>query len=456
MLINEFLNNVCDKIKYKPIRNEISEELKNHIEEQKEDFIQSGIEEKLAEEKTIENMGNAEELGKRLNKIHRPKLDWKLVVLIAILISFGTLIVTIKIRNCYLGLTNPTTNMVKYIVALSVGLVLSVIIYFIDYRKISKYSIILYIIATLCFIVPYLTGFGVNLNGRIYMKIFNESILPTDIAIPLYIISFVGFIHNVNKETRIKIITKSGKNINVNIIKIITLSIISLFLVMRESISMALILGLLYMIISTIKLREKSKKYIAVLWAIPIILISLIIIMSLDNGFSEYRINRVLVSFKPDIDPEGSGWQLIARNEMIKSAKLIGEAEGTELYTRLLFEEDGYWAFISILVNYGWIVSLGMLLAIILFNVKLIKNSINIKEEYGKWLTIGISTMFILQSLLNVSMNLGFGIVAGFNLPLISYGLTSLIMNMMSLALVLSVYRRKDINICSGEHCSSV
>jgi len=60
LLINEFLNNVCDKIKYKPIINEISEELKNHIEEQKEDFIQSGIEEKLAEEKAIENMGNAE------------------------------------------------------------------------------------------------------------------------------------------------------------------------------------------------------------------------------------------------------------------------------------------------------------------------------------------------------------------------------------------------------------
>ena len=49
MQTNEFLNNVCEKIKYKPIRNEISEELKNHIEEQKEAFIQSGIEENVAE-----------------------------------------------------------------------------------------------------------------------------------------------------------------------------------------------------------------------------------------------------------------------------------------------------------------------------------------------------------------------------------------------------------------------
>lgn len=309
MLTNEFLNNVCEKIKYKPIRSEIFEELKNHIEEQKDELIQNGTEEKIAEETVIQNMGNAEELG---------------------------------------------------------------------------------------------------------------------------------------------------KNINVNIIKIITLSIISLFFVMRESTATSVIIALVYMIISTIKLREKAKKYIVVLWAIPIILIALIMIMNLSNGFAEYRINRILINFKPEIDPQSSGWQLIARNEMIKSAKLIGEAEGTELYTRLLFEEEGNWAFISILVNYGWIVSIGMLLAIILLSVKLITNSINIKEEYGKWITIGISAMFILESLFNVAMNLGFGVVAGFNLPLISYGRPSLIMNIISLALVLSVYRRKDINISRGEHCSSV
>ncbi len=456
MLTNEFLNNVCKKIKYKPIRSEIFEELKSHIEEQKDELIQNGTEEKIAEETVIQNMGNAEELGKNLNKIHRPKLDWKLLLLIVILITFGILVVSIKIRNYNSGLTNVSINGGKYLIALCVATTLSIIIYFIDYRKISRYSIILYIIATLCFVMPYLTGFGASINARIYMRIFNESILPTDIAIPLYIISFVGFLHNVNEETRIKFITKSGKNINVNIIKIITLSIISLFFVMRESVATSVILALVYMIISTIKLRKKAKKYIVILWTIPIILIALIMVMNLSNGFAEYRINRILINFKPEIDPQSSGWQLIARNEMIKSAKLIGEAEGTELYTRLLFEEEGNWAFISILVNYGWIVSIGMLLAIILLSVKLITNSINIKEEYGKWITIGISAMFILESLFNVAMNLGFGVVAGFNLPLISYGRPSLIMNIISLALVLSVYRRKDINISRGEHCSSV
>lgn len=457
MLINEFLNNVCDKIKYKPIRNEISEELKNHIEEQKEDFIQSGIEEKLAEEKAIENMGNAEELGKKLNKIHRPKLDWKLVVLILILIAFGILVTIIRIRNEMSSdyMYSRGTNMVDYILVLVIGMILSTVIYFIDYRRLSKYSMLFYIIATLCFLMP--DGLGGTLNGRRYLYIFSTFVLPIVIAVPLYIVAFVGFIYNINKESKIKLTTQSGKNININIIMIIVLSIISLHFVMIQSIATAFILGLVYMIISTIKLAKlKKRKYITILWGIPLILFLATILISVANEFGEYRITRIIVSFYPEIDPNGSGYEAMNRNKIIKSAKLFGEIEGIDIEYNQWFEQGEGWAFITILKNYGWIVSLGMLLAIILFNVKLIKNAINIKEEYGKWLTIGISSMFILQSLFNVAMNLGFGIIASFNLPLISYGLTSLIMDMMSLALVLSVYRRKDINICSGEHCSSV
>ena len=64
--IKEFLNSVCEQIKYKPIRENIAEELKNHIEESKENYMQEGMEETTAEEKAIEQMGEAQEIGKKL------------------------------------------------------------------------------------------------------------------------------------------------------------------------------------------------------------------------------------------------------------------------------------------------------------------------------------------------------------------------------------------------------
>ena len=53
--------------------------------------------------------------------------------------------------------------------------------------------------------------------------------------------------------------------------------------------------------------------------------------------------------------------------------------------------------------------------------------------------------MFILQSVFNILINLNLWIDFSINLPFISYGGANLIINIMSLALILSIYRRKDI-----------
>ena len=86
MDIKTYLNNVCKEIKYEPAQKAISEELELHMKEIKEEYINDGIDEITAEEKAVNQMGSAEEIGKSLNKIHRPQLDWKLLILIAILI----------------------------------------------------------------------------------------------------------------------------------------------------------------------------------------------------------------------------------------------------------------------------------------------------------------------------------------------------------------------------------
>ena len=65
--------------------------MKSHIEDAKEDFINKGMEKHEAEKKAVKAMGNPEEIGKELNKVHRQKLDWKLLILIFILIGFDNI-----------------------------------------------------------------------------------------------------------------------------------------------------------------------------------------------------------------------------------------------------------------------------------------------------------------------------------------------------------------------------
>ena len=63
-----------------------------------------------------------------------------------------------------------------------------------------------------------------------------------------------------------------------------------------------------------------------------------------------------------------------------------------------------------------------------------------------KLLIIGISVIFILQSACNILMNVNFGITADLNIPFVSYSGGSLIVNMICMAVILGVYRRKNIS----------
>ena len=68
--------------------------------------------------------------------------------------------------------------------------------------------------------------FGTMVNGTQYLNIFGVTILPCTIAVPLYIISFVGYITNDKKQK----INVFDCEINIEALKIILTSVISLML----------------------------------------------------------------------------------------------------------------------------------------------------------------------------------------------------------------------------------
>lgn len=62
-------------------------------------------------------------------------------------------------------------------------------------------------------------------------------------------------------------------------------------------------------------------------------------------------------------------------------------------------------------------------------------------------LIIGLGMLYIFQSVASVLMNINLGIQTGVNLPFVGYGGVHFVVNMLSIGLILSIYRRKDINL---------
>lgn len=83
---------------------------------------------------------------------------------------------------------------------------------------------------------------------------------------------------------------------------------------------------------------------------------------------------------------------------------------------------------------------------IIIFDIKLLISVKKVKEQYGKSILIGFSSFFIIQTICNIAMN--FVIIWGseFKIPFFSSGEVELLMNIICVSLMLSIYRRKNIN----------
>ena len=445
MQTEEYLKNVCKYIKYKAARNEISQELKDHIEETKEKYIIQGMVMEDAEQEAISQMGSAEDIGKKLNKIHKPKFDWKLATLIVILMGFGLFIAVLKQQDS----NELFTYVQNTIIYIAIGTIIGIGIYFFDYKKIKKYSNTMYIVSSVILLISLSRIFG-SIGG--YINFFKFSFMSCHFAVPLYIIAFIGFLSDY-KEKRKEQLNKFEKKpiINKNLVKIIILSILSLFLICCiPSFANVTILGLSYLAIITFYIiendRKKAKK-IGVFYGI-IVLMCLLCTSLIIRNPNEYISNKIISYFGSENNSEGFENTAMMQKEILENAKFVGEAN-TEIISGNQFTifGDSNYTFLYLLGKTGALVSSLLVVIIILTCVKLIYSAKIIKDEYGKLIIVGLSFLFILQSVVSILMNVNLGIRANINLPFVSYGGGYLIINIVNMALILSVYRRKDIFI---------
>ena len=90
--IKNYLNTVCEQIRFQKAHDIVKKELQNHIIDQTDAFIEQGIEKEIAVQKAIAEMGDPVAVGTELDRVHRPKLEWN-ILLFVILLSFAHFVV---------------------------------------------------------------------------------------------------------------------------------------------------------------------------------------------------------------------------------------------------------------------------------------------------------------------------------------------------------------------------
>jgi len=123
------------------------------------------------------------------------------------------------------------------------------------------------------------------------------------------------------------------------------------------------------------------------------------------------------------------GWFGTGLGGSIQKYTLLPEPQ-TDMIFAIIGEELGILGMLFVLLSYAYILGKG-------FNIA--KIALKKGRKYSSYVAFGICTWFAMQVTVNIGVNLGLLPVTGFTLPLISYGGSSLIISIISLAILLRV-----------------
>lgn len=304
---------------------------------------------------------------------------------------------------------------------------------FIDYHFYRKIILPLLIISILLLVAVFIPGLGHSAGGaRRWIQLGFISPQPSEIAklaIILYIADSLTRKHSTEVKTFVKGILPS----------LIIVGVITLLILKEPDFSTSIIILGVTFIMLFIGGTRITQLFALIVAAMPIALLVL-----LREG---YRRTRLMSFLNPWIDPLESGFHIIQSLLALGSGGLFGIGLG-ESRQKYFYLPDQHTDFIFSIIGeeLGFI---GTTLIIILFLLLLwrgFKIAMNAVDQFGGLLAAGITSMIVFQSFINIGVVTKMIPTTGITLPFISYGGTSLIINMFCAGVLLNIssYRTKE------------
>lgn len=297
-----------------------------------------------------------------------------------------------------------------------------------DYRHVQKYSTPLYFGMLLVLIGVLLVGRTVNgTEGWINLGIARFQ--PVEAAKLILIIFLASFISK--KKTELGELVRLW-------VSFLLSSMLIVLVLKQPDLGSALVLAGIWVgmiFISGIRLR----------YFMAMVLIGIAVVASGWFFLAPYQKSRIMTVVDPQLDPRGSGYNVIQSMVAVGSGGMAGKGIGHGSQSQLNFLPEKHTDFIFSVIaeELGLIGSLLVvsLYGIILYRLSRIAQAS--RDNFGYLVTVGVMIMIFIQVAVNIGMNIGLLPVTGIPLPLLSYGGSSLVSVLLSLGLVMGIFVRK-------------
>jgi rod shape determining protein RodA len=425
------------------------------------------------------------------------EIDYLLLLFVIVLTAIGILFVYSSGVSSGQQLSN---EYIKQILWAVIGIIVLAVVSFFDYRKMYDWSIYIYL-GTLALLL-YTVFFGRLVNGaRAWIGIGSYGIQPSEFAKVASILLLARYLdsskHSQNEFKRffiscmivfvpmgiillqpdfgtalvfvpILLVMTTIAGITAKYIAFLGicigltgfLMVVPLwqeyilrgeypFLLIFSNIRFILILITALILISLVSLygffRFKRRYFFWLMYASAILIFSFSASFLATKVLKDYQIMRLIVFLDPNVDPRGSGWQIIQSITAIGSGGFFGKGylEGTQSHYRFLPQQSTDFIFSILSEEFGFIGGIfvfALFLFILLRLIKIIKST---SDLFGSYIIAGISGMICFHFVINVGMTMGIMPITGIPLLFMSYGGSSLLSIMLAIGLCQSIHMRR-------------
>lgn len=163
------------------------------------------------------------------------------------------------------------------------------------------------------------------------------------------------------------------------------------------------------------------------------------------NALSPHQQKRIQSFIDPNTDPLGAGYNTIQAKVAIGSGGLFGKGFLQGNQTQLQYIPEQWTDFIYCVIGeeFGFIGSIIVLILFLYLFLRILKIGSTTKDEFLSLTIIGILSVYIIHYLINIGMVVGILPVIGIPLPFVSYGGSSLLVNMFMLGIIANIYRTR-------------
>ena len=356
--------------------------------------------------------------------------DRIVIVLAIILIAVGIgMIYSASAVMAQKRFGDSTYFLKRQLLWLVVGMILLVVVACSDLQTLRVWAIPVLLIGLVTLIIVLLPMIGTSVKGaRRWLKLGTYTLQPAElikVGVLLYLAHYLA-----KKGDRIEMFTSGF------LPPLVVIGAVVGLILLEPDLGTAAVIGLV-----TMGLLFAGGARLGHLAMIGVGAIGALYLLIAGVG---YRRQRMLSFLDPWSDPEGTGFQVIQSYLALGGGGLFGVGLG-EGRQKLFFLPEPHTDFVLSMLGeeLGFLGTGIVVLLLALFVIKGFMIALAAEDPFGRYLALGVSFLIAFHTLINVGAISGLIPTKGLPLPFLSYGGSSLVVNMIGTGMLISVSRNR-------------